>query len=137
MWTVPTQTTQDAARDRMGAKALYTLRELTGREQIKPGEEVPFTFNLVAPQNTGLYAFHWEMRTDKGKPFGTTRWLQIGVRALIPITPIITTGRTAFGMNINPNEEYVADIERHARPGLGALCLLGFARRQQPGGSVP
>ncbi|MDX1417221.1 MAG: NBR1-Ig-like domain-containing protein [Candidatus Promineifilaceae bacterium] len=122
----------DALRHRMGGKSNYTLRELTGRDRIDPGEQVPFRFDLVAPQQTGLYAFHWELRTPDGTPFGTTRWLQIGVRAtgVDPDKPKdpAPLGHTYFGMNINPNEEYVEDIERMR--GLGWVRYVYWASRE-------
>ena len=123
-----TADSQEAVRDQMGAQARYTLRELTGLDQINPGEAIPFRFDLIAPQRTGLYAFHWEMRTDDGQPFGTTRWLQIGVRGGGAVDPVPPSGLTQFGMNINPNQDYVEDIERMR--GLGWVRYVYWASRE-------
>ncbi len=125
-----TEQSAAAIRSQMGAKDSYTLKELTGKDRISPGQEVDITFNLVSPQKAGAYAFHWEMRTDQDVPFGSTRWLQIGVRTdrVVPEkeTP---SGLVQFGMNVNPNHpHYVPDIERMR--GLGWVRWVYFASRE-------
>ncbi len=65
----------------MGAKPTATLRELTGRDRINPGETVVLRFEFVAPKQAGAYAFHWQLKDGSGNPFGGTRWLKIGVNS--------------------------------------------------------
>ncbi len=110
-----TAETSGAARDRLGGKARYTLREVTGRESVAPGESVAVRFDLIAPQQPGAYAFHWQMESDAGEPFGGVRWLRIGVVKSGSIDPPPgkrdETAPLQIGMNINP-EAHGLDLDR-------------------------
>lgn len=111
----PTADTIQVPRDPMGAKPLYALRQLSGRETVAPGEAVDIKFDLVAPLTTGAYAFHWQLQDDRGEPFGGVRWLRIGVvgtgdgsdGSSGPTAP----GLVQFGMNINP-EAHGLDVDK-------------------------
>ena len=115
----PRDETRDAVRDLMGARPSYSLRELTDREQVAPGENITIRLNLVAPAQTGAYAFHWQLENSAGQPFGGVRWLRIGVQGMAaPPAPSPaaepTPARPAVfqpGMNINP-DAHPADLER-------------------------
>ena len=111
----PTADTTQMPRDPMGAEPLYSLRQLSGRESVAPGETVEIRFDLVAPHAAGAYAFHWQLRSDQDEPFGGVRWLRIGVTGAPddsggssgPVAP----GRVEFGMNINP-EAHGLDVDK-------------------------
>ena len=104
-----TPETQDHARARLGAEASYRLRDLTGREQVAPGESVRLPLPLVAPQHPGWYASHWQLQTEAGKPIGSPLWLRINVQGAAPGPKPET--RFQLGMNINP-DVHSLDVER-------------------------
>ncbi len=108
----PTSNTLQAIRHLMGAKSSYTLRELTGQDRLNPGETVTIRLNLVAPQQPGTYAFHWQLLNSDGQAFGGTRWLMIGVKGAV-VQPIAPIAPMEFqpGMNVNP-DAHPPDIER-------------------------
>ncbi len=110
-YDAPTADTAALPRDRMGAAPEVTLRQASGRESVAPGETVTIRLDLIAPTSAGAYAFHWQLQTEKGEPFGGVRWLQIGVRGTAdgPQPPTMTTAQ--FGMNINP-DAHGLDVER-------------------------
>ena len=118
--------TADAPRDRMGAKPISTLRQLSGRESVAPGETVEIRFDLIAPAAPGAYAFHWQLENAAGEAFGGVRWLRIGVVGVgQPTTPQPTTA-VQFGMNVNP-EVHGLDVDRLA--GLSWVRFVFFASR--------
>ncbi len=125
-----TSDTAALPRDSMTAKPVYALRQVSGRERVEPGETVEIRLDLVAPQNTGGYAFHWQLQSDVGEAFGGVRWLRIGV---VPAgetpgggtAPPETQG-VRFGMNINP-EAHPPDPERIR--GLGWVRWVFWASR--------
>ncbi len=45
----PAAETSETQRDMMGAKPVYSLRQLSGRESIAPGETAEIRFDLIAP----------------------------------------------------------------------------------------
>lgn len=127
----PAADTSAMLRDPMGAKATYTLREVSGRERVAPGETAEIRLDLVAPLQTGAYAFHWQLESDQGEPFGGIRWLQIGVVGISPDggsddTRPVTGSGVAFGMNINP-EAHALDVDK--MEGLGWVRWVFWASR--------
>ncbi|WP_420629073.1 NBR1-Ig-like domain-containing protein [Candidatus Leptofilum sp.] len=124
--------TQTRTATPMGAPATITLRELTKREQVKPGELVEIAMRLTAPTTAGAYAFHWQLRDGQGNAFGDIRWLAIGVgRQLpteIPIKPS-SDQEVGFGMNVNINDGHPLDAER--MNGLGWVRFVFWASRLQ------
>jgi hypothetical protein len=126
-----TADTQQTARDPMGAKPVYSLRQVANRERVEPGDTVQISLELVAPLQTGAYAFHWQLETNQGESFGGTRWLRIGVVGELSggtSKPIPVTKAVEFGMNINP-EAHPLDIDRLA--GLGWVRWVFWASRIQ------
>ena len=121
-----TADTQGIISDLMGAKPTATLRELTGRDRINPGETVVLRFEFVAPKQAGAYAFHWQLKDGSGNPFGGTRWLKIGVNSSTQI--VVPKEQRPFqpGMNLNP-EVHDLDIERLR--GLSWVRFPFFASR--------
>jgi hypothetical protein len=111
----PTADTQQTARDKMGAKPVYSLKQISNRHQVDPGETVELTLDLVAPLQPGAYAFHWRLENASGEPFGGTRWLRIAViggAAEDDATPDAPSGQTVeIGMNINP-DAHGLDVDR-------------------------
>ena len=126
----PTADTTHLPRDNMGAKPVYSLRQLSGRDSVSPGETVDIRLDLIAPQKTGAYAFHWQLQSDDGQAFGGIRWLRIGVTGIDSgaggTQPTGTEGTVAFGMNINP-EAHGLDIDKLA--GLGWVRWVFWASR--------
>jgi len=121
--------TVNSARSQMGVAATTRLREITGREQINPGETAVIPLNLIAPTQPGSYAFHWQLLDENGHSFGGVRWLQIGVTgaATSPSTPTETD--TQFGMNVNINPGgHSLDVEKLA--GLGWVRFVFWASRE-------
>ena len=110
-----TPDTAQTLRDPMGAKPVYALRQLSGREHVAPGESVEIRFDLVAPAKTGAYAFHWQLESDDAEAFGGLRWLRIGVAGIAPSPeepqPPVTHGAVQFGMNIN-TEAHGLDVDK-------------------------
>ena len=124
----PTADTAQLARDLMGAKPVYSLRQLSGRESVAPGESVDIRLDLIAPRETGAYAFHWQLQSDDDEVFGGVRWLRIGVVGgpdPVGTRPPVGAG-VAFGMNINP-EAHGADVDKLA--GLGWVRWVFWASR--------
>lgn len=120
-----TTDTQNSARSQMGVATKVALRDLTGQEQINPGETVTIGLDFVAPTSPGGYAFHWQLEDENGRSFGGVRWMQIGVAGATsgsPETPRRTGEKQQFqpGMNINP-EVHGLDIDR-----LGGLSWVRF-----------
>jgi hypothetical protein len=74
-----TGNTLDALRDRMGTEPSHTLREVSGRDRVDPDESVVIRVNFTAPQQPGIYAYHWQLVSDDGVPFGGVRWMRIVV----------------------------------------------------------
>lgn len=124
----PTPDTQTSAPDPMGISTQTTLRGLTGKEQVKPGETVAVAFNLDAPTRPGAYAFHWQLQDENGRSFGGTRWLQLSVVGTVPIPLPERTPAYQPGMNINP-EVHGLDTDRLR--GLSWVRYPFFASRLQ------
>ena len=122
--------TANTVRDPMGAKPIATLRQVSGRERVAPGESVAIRFDLVAPAAPGAYSFHWQLESATGEAFGGVRWLRVGVVAAPGDTqrpkPAPVTGRVQFGMNINP-DVHGLDVER--LNGLSWVRFVFFASR--------
>jgi len=128
----PTAETTNTPRDRLGAKPVYTLQQLSGQNNVAPGETVDISLDLIAPLQPGAYAFHWQLESESGEPFGGVRWLRIGVVSApggigdgSTQRPRPTTG-VGFGMNINP-DAHGLDIERLG--GLSWVRWVFFASR--------
>ncbi|MCA9918090.1 MAG: hypothetical protein KC445_09065, partial [Anaerolineales bacterium] len=122
--------TQTRTANPMGAPAVNTLRALTGRERVNPGETVDIEMRLTAPTTAGAYAFHWQMRSANGTAFGDVRWLIIGVGGQIPTENPIKPGsskQVGFGMNVNINDGHPLDAER--MNGLGWVRFVFWASR--------
>lgn len=119
--------TAGVPRDRLNAKPVYSLQQVTGRDSVAPGETVEVSLDLIAPLQPGIYAFHWQLESSAGEPFGGVRWLRIGVVGAPDGSqrPRPTTG-AAFGMNINP-DAHGLDIER--LEGLSWVRWVFFASR--------
>ncbi|MCP4425985.1 MAG: cellulase family glycosylhydrolase [Chloroflexi bacterium] len=117
----------NVARNRMGSPAVNTLRDLTGRNAVKPTETVSARFDLTAPLRPGAYAFHWELRDADGRPFGGVRWMKIGVAGSDMTPPKPPVGDVQFGMNVNINDGHPLDVERMA--GLGWVRFVFWASR--------
>jgi hypothetical protein len=123
-----TADTTNSVRSQMGAQAVATLRDLSGHEQVNPGQSVPIRLNLSAPTQPGSYAFHWQLRDSNGKPFGGTRWLQIGVIGDMGKPPATHAEGAQFGMNVNIQPGgHPLDEERLA--GLGWVRWVFWASR--------
>lgn len=127
-----TSDTEALARSQMGAPAISTLRDLTGKKQIAPNETVTLPINLIAPTKAGGYAFHWELRDGNGRSFGGIRWLQIGVVGTIDTPddgpPPDADSTTQFGMNVNINPGgHNLDVDR--MDGLGWVRFVFWASR--------
>ncbi len=126
----PVADTSALLRDPMGAEPAYTLRQLSGRESVAPGETAEIRLDLVAPLPTGAYAFHWQLESDAGEPFGGIRWLRIGVGGVAPDDQAGGTspaaGSVAFGMNINP-DAHGLDVDK--LEGLGWVRWVYWASR--------
>ncbi len=122
---------QNRTLDRMGASLVTTLRALTGREQVAPGQSVDIEMRLTAPTGAGGYAFHWQMRDAQGTPFGGVRWFTIGVGTQLPPEPTPTPPpgdkRVAFGMNVNIYDGHPLDAER--MNGVGGVGFVFWASR--------
>ena len=123
--------TQNHSPNPLGAPVMTTLRALTGREQVPPGQIVEIEMRLTAPTNAGTYAFHWQMQDQTGNPFGGTRWLtiSIGGTSLPPEPPETppTDQQIQFGMNVNINDGHPLDAER--MNGLGWVRFVFWASR--------
>ncbi|MEM7115771.1 MAG: NBR1-Ig-like domain-containing protein [Chloroflexota bacterium] len=74
-----TADTGQAAFHLMGAPVETTLRDLTGRESVSPGDSVTLKLDFTTPDAPGVYAFHWQLTDVEKRPFGGTRWLRIVV----------------------------------------------------------
>ena len=126
----PTADTTQTPRDAMGAKPVYALRQVSGKERVMPGESVDIRLDLVAPARTGAYAFHWQLQSDDGESFGGVRWLRIGVVGtdldVEEPRPPVAAGTVEFGMNINP-EAHGLDVDKMA--GLGWVRWVFWASR--------
>ena len=124
--------TQNRVANPMGAPATTSLRALTGRERVNPGETVNIEMRLTAPTTAGAYAFHWQMRNANGQPFGDIRWLVIGVGRQLPTEiPIKPTSdkQVQFGMNVNINGGHPLDADRMA--GLRWVRFVFWASRRE------
>jgi hypothetical protein len=115
-----TGTSPQTVRDPMGTQLVTTLRQVSGRELVNPGETVAIRRDLIAPQHAGAYKFHWEMRDTDGRAFGGIRWLQIGVTTTGSGAPAAQPRPFQPGMNLNP-EVHDLDLER-----LGGLSWVRF-----------
>lgn len=126
----PVADTAQLSRDVMGAKPIYSLQQVSGRERVAPGETIEIRLDLVAPLAVGAYAFHWQLTTPDGQPFGGVRWLRVGVAGASPIDEEENReselGGVEFGMNINP-DAHGLDVDRLG--GLGWVRLVFFASR--------
>jgi polar amino acid transport system substrate-binding protein len=58
--------------------------------QVPTGAEYDIKVNLVAPQVPGVYWAFWQMRDDRGVPFGDSIWVRIRVPAPATATPAPT-----------------------------------------------
>jgi hypothetical protein len=124
--------TQTATRAMMGAPASSSLRALTGRDRIDPGETVDFRFELTAPTQPGAYAFHWQLQDGHGRALSNLHWLKAGVVAPVDTTPTRPERPTTiqFGMNINPHPGgHPLDVERLT--GLNWVRFVYWASREQ------
>lgn len=92
-------------------KPFFTLRELSGADRVNPGEEVALQFDFKSPADAGKYAFHWQLQTADGIPFGSLRWMTIAVHA-VSVTPAPQPSPVQFGMNVNINDGHPLDAER-------------------------
>jgi hypothetical protein len=110
-----TADTAQTPRNTMGARSAYSLREVSGKQSVAPGETIEIRLDLVAPQQPGAYAFHWQLESNNGEPFGGVRWLRIGVAGIGRVDddtrPPVSTDAVQFGMNINP-EAHSLDVDR-------------------------
>ena len=114
----------------MGAPESATLRELTGRETIAPGETAQIALNFVAPQEPGQYAFNWQLETPEGDPFGGLRWMGVGVAGVGHKPAVhVTPGQAEFGMNVNINDGHAPDAERMR--GLSWVRYVYWATRKE------
>ncbi|MEM7333510.1 MAG: NBR1-Ig-like domain-containing protein [Chloroflexota bacterium] len=124
--------TQTRTRTMMGATAVNSLRALSGRESVRPGETVNITMRLNAPTTPGAYAFHWQLRTNQGAAVGGVRWLILGIgsqeQVIDPIKPP-STDEVEFGMNVNINDGHPMDAER--MNGLGWVRFVYWASRER------
>ena len=123
-----TADTTGLARDTLGGKPVYSLKQVSGRDSVAPGETAEIAMPLVAPLQPGAYALHWQLETPGGQPFGGTRWLRIGVVAGPggETRPRPSTTGVEFGMNINP-DAHGLDIDR--LKGLSWVRWVFFASR--------
>ena len=122
--------TQNHSPNPMGAPTIATLRQLTGRELVHPGQSIDVELRLTAPTTAGAYAFHWLLHDANGRPFGDTRWLTIGVSGQLPPEPSPPTPgdkQVQFGMNVNINDGHPLDAER--MNGLGWVRFVFWASR--------
>ena len=120
--------TAKGVRSQMGAPAIAKLRDVSGQEQVNPGESVTLRLDLVAPVQPGSFAFQWQLRDSNGSPFGGTRWLQIRVIGDIGKPPATPTEGAQFGMNVNIQPGgHPLDEDRLA--GLGWVRFVFWASR--------
>ena len=73
--------TRDARFHQMGAAHQATLRDLSGQETVPPDATVTLKINFTAPNQPGIYAYHWQLTDLEGRPFGGRRWMRIVVKA--------------------------------------------------------
>jgi hypothetical protein len=124
----PVTQTAGQARSPLGAPTANTFRQLTGRDQIQPGETVTFSLKLTAPVQPGWFASHWLLQTASGEPIGRPLWLHVNVQGAVappvgppvkppvepPVAPPVAPPVTAAfrpGMNINP-DVHPPDLDR-------------------------
>ena len=122
--------TMQMVPDQMGAQSTMTLKEITGRDSVAPGETVNLQIDLTSPNKPGTYAFHWTMRDENGRSFGGTRWLTVTVVGSQIVDPIKEPTTTTFqpGMNLNP-EVHGLDLDR--LKGLDWVRYPFFASRMK------
>ncbi len=75
----------------------YTLAEVASHTPVMPGESVTIQLPMIAPQQPGDYASHWQMAAPNGRPFGAVGWAAIQVGS--PRTTLY------IGMNVGHFEE--------------------------------
>lgn len=104
--------TENHALSRLGAKAAYTLRQLSDDVPVQPGATITLQLPLVAPQEPGWHASHWQLQTAAGEPIGRPLWLRIQVTG-VPVKKVQPKPATRFrpGMNVNP-DAHPPDLER-------------------------
>jgi murein DD-endopeptidase MepM/ murein hydrolase activator NlpD len=117
----PVTQTVGQARTPLGAPPAASFRELTGKDQIRPGETATFILNLTAPTQPGWFASHWQLRTASSEPIGRPLWLHLNVQGAIapvappvqpPVAPPVAPAATFRpGMNINP-DVHPPDVDR-------------------------
>jgi hypothetical protein len=115
------------SREQMAGKAAYSLMDLTGRDSLQPGESIALKLKMTAPQEPGMYASHWELRSTTGQAFGGTRYLVIEVKSEEQLveTPVDTpTAPTGVYRYRGPNVKYFTGLHGPAddaawnRPGF-------------------
>lgn len=117
--------------DQMGAPAVQTLKDVSGRDSVAPGETVSLKIDLVSPANPGTYAFHWALQDENGRSFNGTRWLTATVVAPMGVVgdgPEEPKPAADFqsGMNLNP-EAHGLDLDR--LKGIGWVRYPFFVSR--------
>ncbi len=109
------EATTDAALADLAMKQQFTLRELSGKDEIRPNETVDLSLKMTAPQEPNVYASHWELRSADGVAFGGTRWLYVRIVGTTRPPQKPKTKRTFQpGMNINVPEAHGIDGDRLA-----------------------
>lgn len=71
----PLHATRTRRRSRFGGKPLYTLKELTGRTRVYPGESLSISLPMRAPSQIGSFASHWRLRNPGGVPLRGKLWM--------------------------------------------------------------
>jgi len=122
-----TPETAGTARTALGAKPVYSLAQVAGRDRVAPGETAEIRLDLVAPTQPGAYAFHWQLESAASEPFGGVRWLRIGVVGVVSGGAVRPVSRgVEFGMNVNP-DAHGLDVDR--LKGLSWVRFVFFASR--------
>lgn len=74
--TIETEACQPLRMTRM---LQYQLVNLGIKQSVEPGEIASVTLWMTAPQSQGIFASHWQLHTEQGKPFGGLLWVAINV----------------------------------------------------------
>lgn len=64
----------------MGGGRWRSLAQVSGKQQVAPGETVELTQTFTTPSWAGMHASHWRLHNQDNKFFGDTFWVKLRVR---------------------------------------------------------